>query len=323
MKSGIYVIHTPENFIYVGQSIDLDRREKDYVNKSSRIKGQPKIYGSIDKFGWKGHTFTVLEHCEIGMLNERERYWQDEFECTNPLFGLNCMLQNANTKRRKFSDEYKKELSEKTKGENNPFYGKTHSEETKQKLRENIGVGENHRYYGVTGEEHPAFGYKFTEEQREKVSRGLKGKPKSKDHIEKVRVANTGKKRSEEIKNKMKGRVVSDETKQKLREINLGKKHTEETKKKIGDRFRGIQLSDEHKEKISKSKKGKKQSEEHRKNWRKSIKENEQKIIRITDGKIWNSPKECIDELKISLSTYYRNIDKENNKYKIKKLSCI
>ncbi len=73
VKSGIYVIYTPKNFIYIGQSVNLNRRLKDYINKSSRIKGQPKIYESINRLGWEGHTFTVLEHCKVEELNNKRR----------------------------------------------------------------------------------------------------------------------------------------------------------------------------------------------------------------------------------------------------------
>lgn len=34
-----------------------------------------------------------------------------------------------------FSDEHRRKLSESLRGENNPFHGKKHSEETKQKMR--------------------------------------------------------------------------------------------------------------------------------------------------------------------------------------------
>lgn len=44
------------------------------------------------------------------------------------------------------SDEYKKKLSERTKGRNNPNYGKNHSEETKRKQSNSI-KGEKHPNY--------------------------------------------------------------------------------------------------------------------------------------------------------------------------------
>lgn len=108
--------------------------------------------------------------------------------------------------------------------------------------------------------EHPI---DFTPEVRQKISKALKGKPKSKEHRAKLSKAQTGKPcpmagkhHTEEAKAKIrearkhqvirhspesrakiglahKGKYVSEETKQKLREVNLGKKHTEETKAKI------------------------------------------------------------------------------------------
>lgn len=39
-------------------------------------------------------------------------------------------------KRKEFSDEWKKKLSESHKGEKNHFFGKKHSEETRKKMSE-------------------------------------------------------------------------------------------------------------------------------------------------------------------------------------------
>lgn len=43
-------------------------------------------------------------------------------------------------------------------GENNPFYGKTHTEETISKIKEKLS-GENNIFYGKKGPDHPKFGH--------------------------------------------------------------------------------------------------------------------------------------------------------------------
>lgn len=102
-------------------------------------------------------------------------------------------------------------------GENNPNFGKTHSEEARSKMRkpktlsdaqrlrksesrrkmtldyysnpENIEksrtkmAGKNNPQYGKFGEDHPHFGQKLTQESKNKISKALVGKKKSTIHI--------------------------------------------------------------------------------------------------------------------------------------------
>jgi len=96
------------------------------------------------------------------------------------------------------------------RGENNPFYGKKHSEETKQKLRE-ARVRQVERQ-----------GDTMTAEAREKLSVAAKGRILTDDHKAKIGQANKGKKRSnhyiQNMKNRMTGKIKSDSTIQKLRD---------------------------------------------------------------------------------------------------------
>ena len=68
----------------------------------------------------------------------------------------------------KYSEEYKRKISERTKGENNPNYGKHHSKETRKK------ISEARKKY--VGENHPMYGKHHTEETRKKISEAEKGR---------------------------------------------------------------------------------------------------------------------------------------------------
>lgn len=67
------------------------------------------------------------------------------------------------------SDETKKKMSLARKGNLNSFYGKTHSEEFKQKQSERMKI---HR----TGKPSPFEGHSHSNESRKKTSESLKGK---------------------------------------------------------------------------------------------------------------------------------------------------
>jgi group I intron endonuclease len=71
---GIYKITSPSGRVYIGQSTDIDYRERWYGRMYG--KDQPKLHHSIKKYGWNLHLFEVIEECSIDLLNERETYWK-------------------------------------------------------------------------------------------------------------------------------------------------------------------------------------------------------------------------------------------------------
>lgn len=66
---GIYKIISPSGKIYIGQSIDIDRRIYDYI--LLRCKAQTILYNSLKKHGFNNHVFEIIEECDIDKLNER------------------------------------------------------------------------------------------------------------------------------------------------------------------------------------------------------------------------------------------------------------
>jgi len=126
-------------------------------------------------------------------------------------------------------------------GENNPMFGKSHSDETKKKLSVKRG---NKKRYDVT------------DKHREIISKTHKGKIvscKTKELISKNRKGkNTGE------NNPMFGKSHSDEIKNKISKSNIGKTHSDETKKKISEANKGKVFNNETRKKISNAKTGKK-----------------------------------------------------------------
>lgn len=77
-------------------------------------------------------------------------------------------------------------------GENHNFYGKHHSEKTKQKISN-----------AIKGEKHPWWGKHHTEETKRKISKAHKGKLIPEEEKERLRNLCKGKKHSEETKQKI------------------------------------------------------------------------------------------------------------------------
>ena len=63
---GIYKITSPSGKIYIGQSINIEKRINSYKYSAS-IK-QRKIYNSIIKYGIEYHDFTIIEECKLEEL---------------------------------------------------------------------------------------------------------------------------------------------------------------------------------------------------------------------------------------------------------------
>jgi len=130
---GIYKITNPKGKIYIGQSIDIERR----FNEHKRYKKQGyknKLYNSFKKYNYDNHTFEILEECNVTILNERERYWQEFYNCVEN--GLNIQYTKTET-RSGFLSEYHKQLLRKPKG-------KTLNKKTNCKI---LKINFNKKYY--------------------------------------------------------------------------------------------------------------------------------------------------------------------------------
>jgi len=83
---GIYRITNPKGKIYVGKSINIEKRFKSYRILSS-FKTQRKLYNSIKLYGIDNHKFEIIEECNEELLNTREIYWIKKLQAISK--GLN------------------------------------------------------------------------------------------------------------------------------------------------------------------------------------------------------------------------------------------
>ena len=193
---GIYKITSPSGRVYIGQSINIERRFRYY--KSIACKEQIKIYNSLLKYGVDAHIFEVLELCETEELNNRERHYQDLYDSVAN--GLNLLYVKSEHFNGGHSEESKKKISDSLKGR---IFTKEHK----------YKIGLNNRRRGMSAE------------TKEKHRLGRLGKKSSPETIEKQRQSKLGSKRSEETKKKMSEsakkvikKPVSKETRAKMSE---------------------------------------------------------------------------------------------------------
>jgi len=232
------------------------------------------------KYGVDNFTCEQIEQLDtLDACNQAEENWIQYLQTRDRRFGYNIAFGGAN---RATSQETKDKLSILNSGEGNPFYGRKHTEETKQKLAElklntthseetKQKMSEAHK-----GEKNVMFGKKHSSEALAKMVAAKIGKYDGENN------PFYGKTHSNETKQiiseKNKGKIISDETKEKMSKSLMGKMvgeknpmfgkrgketpmfgkhHTEEAKQKISEFRKGKKLSAETRKKMSDSKKGK------------------------------------------------------------------
>ena len=195
---GIYKITSPSGKIYIGQSINIERRFNQY--KKLMCKKQPILYRSFLKYGVENHIFEIIEECKIEQLNYKERYYQDLFNVVS-VTGLNCTLQETNILPRVISEETREKMS-----------NRIISQETKDKIAKTL--------LGHVGH---FLNKKHSEETKKKISKSNKGKKRTEEFKQKLSIAH-------------KGKILSESTKEKIRSGNTGKGMSDYNRKKVSER---------------------------------------------------------------------------------------
>ena len=146
---------------YVGQTKNLSDRHRRHVqtsfNKNAKRDYNTPFHRAIRKYGIENFEIKILaENIETQeKLNEYEIFFIKRYKTLNIQNGYNVAEGGYNNpfagKTEKEMDEFKRKVSESRKGqmtgESNPFYGKQHSQETKNKISKN--------HANVNGENNP------------------------------------------------------------------------------------------------------------------------------------------------------------------------
>lgn len=101
---GIYKITNPKGKVYIGQSVELEKRLNYY--KYFNCKNQTKLYNSFKKYGVENHIFEIITLCYEEQLNIFERDFQESYDVLG-VNGLNCKLTTTDDKSGKQSEETK------------------------------------------------------------------------------------------------------------------------------------------------------------------------------------------------------------------------
>ena len=151
-KTGVYcLVNLTNGHIYIGSSVNLAIRMINYLNttflKNNRNKNMP-IVQALLKYGQDNFSVLILEYVNVENLSIRETYYITHFlPYYNVLKKGYSSIGYKHTeavkemlselaKDRRHSDKTKALISRALVGENNPFYNKNHSVESKLRMIE-------------------------------------------------------------------------------------------------------------------------------------------------------------------------------------------
>lgn len=171
--------------VYIGQT--CQKPEKRWGN-GNNYKDSPKFFNAILKYGWDNFEHIILyKNLSLEQANQLEKNLIKQYKSQDDNFGYNIKEGGSNSKHteetkikigeankkalkgHKWSQHQKELISEMFTGEGNPFYGKTHTEETKNKISK-------HRKGKCSGKDHWMYGKHHTKEELQKMSKNRKGK---------------------------------------------------------------------------------------------------------------------------------------------------
>jgi group I intron endonuclease len=131
---GIYGIKNKVNLkTYVGQSITIPYRftiHQKHLMENRHFNSC--LQEEFNQFGINNFDFLVLEKCQDDLLDEKEKQWIKELRETTGVYNVRAGGENL-------------------RGNNNPFFGKKHTDEAKNKMsvsKSKMYVGSNNPNYG-------------------------------------------------------------------------------------------------------------------------------------------------------------------------------
>lgn len=193
----IYIhINKINNKVYIGQTSQIPQKRWD---NGKGYQTSSKFYNAILKYGWDNFEHKILfTNLSLEQANSKQQQLIQYYHSTEDQYGYNLTSGGTNfkhseqTKRKigqsnhisqqgkQWSQYQRQIISQKFKGQGNPFYGKHHTEQTKKKISQSM-KGKN------VGSSHPFYGKHHTQESLQKISQSRKGKGGKK-----IRCINTG-----------------------------------------------------------------------------------------------------------------------------------
>jgi len=297
---------SPKKRIYIGQSIDIDRRL--FEHKHDKRNSSRKLKNSLEKYGFEKHKVVILTECEKEDLNKWERFFQDAYGAMGRN-GLNSMLTGYNDVHTQHTEETKAKLSEIFKGRPMPKVSPEVKQERIEKMLEtrriNGTLGKNDktlereriRELAIQLAEEQASVIELSEAEIEPVEKPKKANTRTPEHIRKI-VESRKKNGSYGWKPESLAKMIATRT---------GQKATDEAKANISKGLKGLKRTPEQVKAMSERMKGNTP-------WNKGVPRTEEDKIKMVAGRIGKYLGENSKRSKLILNMetgiyYYGSVD--------------
>jgi len=134
---GVYAIRNKKDGrAYIGSSVDVESRMRGHKSMLKRGKHYNRLLqGAFDTFGEDSFEFIVLEaNVPTDNLRNREEYYTSLYGTNLSGKGYNIRKEVLSNKGISLTDESKSRIRKSKMGSKNPFYHRTHTEESRKKM---------------------------------------------------------------------------------------------------------------------------------------------------------------------------------------------
>lgn len=252
INSGVYCIENIQTGKkYIGQSVNITRRIKRHTLELAKgCHSNTHLQNAWNRYGEDSFEFKILIYCEPFELTKYEQFFVDLYT-PEKLYNIRieCVNSPLGTK---YTEETRKKISIARSGSGNGMYGKPApnlgkklSDEQRKKLCKNHAdfSGEKNPNYGKTGELSPIFGRKPTKETLQKMSIAQSGKVLSEEAKSKISQTRIEREVAKGDKNPNYGKGLFGN-----KNPCFGKPRSDEVKQKISDTKRRKKLENQGKE---------------------------------------------------------------------------
>lgn len=146
-KSGIYKITINDYYIYIGQSMDIERRWYTHLNKLKRNRHQNTKFQNVFNKYPNTIKFEIIEECDVDKLDNKEMFYIEYFNTYKSDRGLNMSIGGDSNRKYKTKEEAEAAALEKYKQHREIYkdkikqyhkeYRKTHKDVLKQRYVDN------------------------------------------------------------------------------------------------------------------------------------------------------------------------------------------
>ena len=183
---GIYYIkNLTNNKIYIGQSIDIPKRFNTHRHRlRNDFHGNSHLQSAFNKYGEENFEFGIIKVTKERYLNRLEKLYIKKYDSANPTKGYNHAKGGNSNSGWTMPQEVRDKIGNANKGKPKPPFTEEHRRNISNSLKGQTAWSKGKKFPQWSGENHHFYGKHHTEETKQKISETKKGTKLSEETIE-------------------------------------------------------------------------------------------------------------------------------------------